>query len=290
MIEIENFLDTQNELGEGPLWQPLEQALYWVNVAQNNYAVYRWYAATGGIEKFDFDLPVTALGMRDSGGFVAATKRGFAFWSPADNALDFIGDPEADRPDTRFNDGAVDGQGRFWAGTMMPDRETSSLYVLDAEGQVHQMDTGMIVSNGLGWSPDQKTMYFTDSFRHTIYAYDFDPVSGAIKNRRPFVFDPDDAGVPDGLAVDSEGFVWSVRCGGWKITRYGPAGNVERQIRLPVQCPTSGAFGGKNLDELYITTSRSLVRDGTLGDQPLAGNILRLRPGIRGMAEPLFKG
>lgn len=290
MTDVEHFLPAQNELGEGPLWHPDEQALYWVNIAPGVNAVLCWRAASGQIERFDFDLPVTALGIRTAGGLVVATRDGFAFWQPPGNSLDFIADPEADILDARFNDGAVDPQGRFWAGTMMPQRETSSLYRLDPAGAVARMDTGMIVSNGIGWSPDRRTMYFTDSFQQTIFAYDFDSVTGEIGNRRPFVHTPDKAGVPDGLTVDSEGFVWSARCRGGKIVRYDPNGRVAREVGLPVSCPTSCAFGGPNLDELFITSSWLLVNESARAAEPLAGDIFRLRPGVVGMEEFCFPG
>ena len=269
---------------------PAQQTLYWLNIAPQANAILRWHSGSGKIDRFDFELPVTALGLRRAGGFVVATRDGFAFWQPPGNTLHFIADPEADIPDARFNDGAVDPQGRCWAGTMMPQRRTSSLYRLDADQSVHQMDTGMMVSNGIGWSPDGKTMYFTDSFRQTIFAYDFDPAGGSIDNRRSFVHTPTEPGVPDGLTVDSEGFVWSARCRGWKVVRYDPQGRVEREINLPVECPTSCAFGGPNLAELYITSSWLLVAPENRENQPLAGDIFRLRLNITGLAEPCFGG
>jgi sugar lactone lactonase YvrE len=133
-------------------------------------------------------------------------------------------------------------------------------------------------------------MYYTDTPKKVIYAYDFDPASGAIENRRNFVYTPDEPGAPDGLAVDSEGFVWSARWDGWKITRYDPAGRVEREIRLPVQRPTSCAFGGAGLDELYITSASTGLSEQEKAAQPLAGDIFRLRTEVKGLPEPKFLG
>ena len=129
--------------------------------------------------------------------------------------MTFIADPESGKEGARFNDGATDRQGRFWAGTMC-DNPTSSLYRLDPGGAVHKMERGLTISNGIGWSPDNRTMYLTNSPKGVIYAYDFDPASGSISNRRHFVYTPDDPTQPDGLTVDAEGFVWSARWGGWK--------------------------------------------------------------------------
>jgi sugar lactone lactonase YvrE len=152
------------------------------------------------------------------------------------------------------------------------------------------METGVHISNGIGWSPDGETMYYTDSPRQVIYAYDFEPGSGAISNRRVFVRTPESEGVPDGLAVDSEGCVWSARWDGWRVTRYDPEGQVEREIRLPVARPTSCAFGGENLDELFVTSAWIDVDEQARREQPHAGDLFRIRTGVRGQAEPLFLG
>ena len=287
MDEVERVLKIGNRLGEGPLWSVDEGALYWVDIEGNR--LYRFRPADGTLESFDTGLPVGALGLRASGGLVVATKNGFAFWDPHTLSLTFIADPEADKPEARFNDGAVDRRGRFWAGTLAPGA-TSSLYRLDPDLTVHTMETGITASNGIGWSPDNRTMYFTDTRRKTIYAYDFDVATGHISNRRSVVFTPDEEGVPDGLAVDSEGFIWSARWGGWKVSCYDPSGKLEREVRLPVQYPTSCAFGGDRLDELYVTSARTRVSEEQIREQPFAGDLFRLGMGIRGLPEPKFAG
>lgn len=287
MSEVEHVLAVQNRLGEGPRWNGEEQALYWVDI--ENDAFHRFDPATGEHERCVVGLPVGALGFRAAGGLVLATRDGFAVWEPQTQALRFLADPEAGRPESRFNDGAVDCRGRFWAGTMSAG-PTSSLYRLDPDGRVHQMEKGLTISNGIGWSPDNRTMYLTDTPRNVIYAYDFDPATGAIANRRPFVSSPDEPGGPDGLAVDGEGGVWSARWGGWKVTRYDPAGVVEREIRLPVECPTSCAFGGAGLDELYITSAWTGVDPAYRPAQPWAGDLFRVRVGIQGLPEHQYAG
>ncbi|MBN1994454.1 MAG: SMP-30/gluconolactonase/LRE family protein [Anaerolineae bacterium] len=287
MNKLEHVLAVRNELGEGPLWHPEEQALYWVDIPRHNF--HRLIPATGRHEVIAVGLPIGVLAFRAAGGLVMATRDGFALWDFNKQVLEFITDPEADRPQARFNDGAVDRQGRFWAGTMS-EGFTNSLYRLDPDGSVHKMETGIGVSNGLGWSPDDKTMYFTDSPARAIYAYDFDSATGNIKNRRIFVQVPEDEGLPDGLAVDRDGFIWSAHWDGWKITRYSPAGQVERVIQMPVQRPTSCAFGGPNLDELYITSARPDLAEAELKNQPLAGDIFRLKVEVPGLSEAKFLG
>jgi sugar lactone lactonase YvrE len=152
------------------------------------------------------------------------------------------------------------------------------------------METGLTISNGIGWSPDNKTMYFTDSMPRTIYAYDFDPITGAIENRRSFIHTPDEPGVPDGLTVDSEGFIWSARWDGWKITRYDPDGKLEREIEVSAQRPTSCTFGGPDLDELYVTSASVGMDWMDRVKQPAAGNLFRIRVDVKGLPEPKFAG
>jgi sugar lactone lactonase YvrE len=278
-------------LGEGPVWIPDQQALYWVDIS--NQLIYRFYPATGEHQAFEVGAQVTVLMPRAAGGFVVGTDKGFAFWDPQIQDLDFIGNPEADRPHIRFNDGAVDARGRFWAGTMNdedPDAPDGCLYRLDPDGSVHKMETGMTVSNGTAWSPDYKTMYFTDTFRRVILAFDYDLETGKISNRRPFVNVPEEEGFPDGHTVDSEGCLWSTHWEGWKVTRYDATGKVDREIQLPAPNVTKCAFGGENLDELYITTAWSGMSVEDRAKHPMAGDLFRVDVGIKGMAQPKFTG
>ena len=293
MNQVKHVLTVQNKLGEGPVWSAEEQALYWVDIENNSF--YRYYPTTSKYESFDVGVPIGVLALRSAGGLVMATKNGFAFWDPQTQGLHFLANLEADKPHTRFNDGAVDCGGRFWAGTMcgLPEicnDPEGSLYRLDPDGSISTMETRIFIANGIGWSPDNKIMYFTDTPRHVIYAYDFDAATGAIANRRPFISTPDEIGAPDGLKVDSEGCIWSARWGGWKITRYDPTGKVEREIQLPVQCPTSCAFGGADLDELYITSAWTALSDEQKKNQPFAGDLFRVKTNIKGLESPKFAG
>jgi sugar lactone lactonase YvrE len=290
MSNVERVQTVINQLGEGPLWVPEEGALYWVDIDQRQ--ILRFYPATDTLETFDQETRVTALAMRASGGFVTATDKGLAFWDTQTRQLSFLTDPEADKPSTRLNDGAVDRQGRFWAGSMnevdfTPD---GALYRLDPDGSLRTMEVGITVSNGIGWSPDNRTMYFTDSMRQVILAYDFDPATGQISNRRPFVQVTEEGVVPDGLTVDSEGFVWSAQWGGWNVVRYDPDGRIDCVIEVPAQQASCPAFGGENLDELYITSAWSGLSEAERKKQPLAGALFRVKVGVKGIPEPKFAG
>ena len=290
-MEAEHLLGVGNELGEGPLWDHRSQLLYWLDI--QNALIYRYEPVTGNHKTFGVPTRVTVLGLREKGGFVAGTAEGLGYWDPVTGALDLFADPEAGRPHIRFNDGAVDPLGNFWAGTMNendPMAPDGALYRLDAKGSVREVAEGFTVSNGIGWSPDRKTMYFTDTFRCVIMAFDYDRSTGAIANRRTFIRVPEGEGSPDGLTVDSQGFVWSAQWGGWQVVRYDPAGQVERRIRLPVANVTSCAFGGQALDQLYITSARAGLREAERKAQPLAGDLFLLRTEVQGQAENTFLG
>jgi len=220
-----------------------------------------------------------------------ALRDGFFFFDLETSEALSLGDPEASLPFTRFNDGKCDRKGRFWAGTMdegFPNKR-AALYRFNPDRTVSQMLSNIGISNGLGWSPDNKIFYYTDSADHAIYTYDFDYEEGAISNPRIFARTPD-AYVPDGLTVDREGFVWSANWDGWKVTRYTPGGMVDMEIPLPVQRPTSCTFGGEKMDQLFITSARIDLDAATLEEQPLAGNVFVIQTKSEGFAEPIFNG
>jgi sugar lactone lactonase YvrE len=287
MTAAEFFLKAGNRLGEGPLWQEQEQALYWVDIEGECF--HRYIPYIDQYETYQVGQPIGCLAFRASGGLVMAVRDGLGFWDWDTHQVTIITNPEAGREGTRFNDGRVDSQGRLWAGTLGED-QGSSLYRLDPDGSLHQMETGVMISNGLGWSPDDRIMYYTDSPRRVIYAYDFDAESGSIDNRRYFAQVPADDGVPDGLTVDSQGFVWSAHWDGWKITRYDPEGKIERAIPLPVQRPTSCAFGGPELNHLFITSAWSGLEAAGRREQPLAGDLFLLHTDFTGQVEHKFGG
>jgi L-arabinonolactonase len=287
----EHLLACQSCLGEGPLWHAAEAALYWVDIQGSQ--VHRLRPATLEHAAWDADISISALGLRAGGGFVVATKAGLGTWQPGQPHLNLAHQPERHLEYNRFNDGAVDPGGRFFAGTMYhgPDgeRETGGkLYRLDPDGSLHVAFDDVGVSNGLGWSPDLKTMYYTDSPRRVIYAFDYDVATGEIENCRHFVDVPDGGGFPDGLAVDGEGCVWSACWDGWRIARYDPEGKLEREVQMPVQRPTSCAFGGPNLDTLYITSAWVGLSERARAEQPLAGDLFVLQPGVKGRLPWVF--
>jgi len=288
-MEIEQVVKAVNVIGEGPRWNAAEQKLYWVDFIENQN-IHSWHPQTGQLQTYPTGVPVTALGFRRAGRLIIATGGSVGSFDPATLSLDAGVTLEAGES-MRFNDGAVDAAGRFWVGSMnsrTPEQPLGSLYRVDADGSHRVMDSGFTVSNGLGWSPDHRTFYFVDTFRRAVYAYDFSLGEGTIKNRRVFVETTADDGLPDGLTVDSQGHVYVAFWGGWKIHRYDPDGRLERTIRFPIANPTACTFGGRDLDELYVTSARLALTPAELAAQPLAGDLFRVRLGVRGQPEPLF--
>ena len=285
----ENVVKVGNVIGEGPRWNGSEQRLYWVDFIDNQN-IHSWQPAKQELKTYRTPAPVTALGFKRSGDLIVATGGQIATYNLATESLNAFTLVD-DRPGMRLNDGAVDAQGRFWVGSMHStkhDEPHGSLYRFDPDGTLHTMDTGITVSNGLGWSPDGKTFYFIDTFRRVIYAYDYSAAAGTISNRRDFVRTLEADGYPDGLAVDAEGHVLVAFWGGWKVVRYDPDGKAEREIRFPVANPTACAFGGQELDELYVTSARLALPADQLVAQPMAGDLFRVRLNVQGQREPYF--
>jgi len=274
------------DLGESPLWSTVESALYWIDIAGRR--LHR--LADGDPEPRSWDLPAKpgCLASRASGGLIVALATGVHAFDPETGVLTLLVDPEPDQPGNRLNDGAADLASRLWVGSM-DDAEKSpdagSLYRIDPDGTCTTMLTGLGISNGIGWSPDGATMYHTDTTTRTISAYDFDAATGTISAGRTFATDEDC--YPDGLTVDADGYVWSAKWDGWRIVRYAPDGAIDRVLPMPVQRPSCVAFGGPDLDRLYITSARVHLSEHALAAGPLAGTVLVLDgTGVTGQAEP----
>ena len=275
-------------LGEGPVWDARIDRLIWVDLLAGRLHL---TAHDGTTDTIQLPSPVGCVVPRGSGGWAVALADGF--WAVAeDGSVVRLADVQSDRPDLRFNDGKCDPQGRFWAGTMALDHRAGAgaLYRLDPDLTVHRMVDAVSISNGLDWSPDGRTMYYVDTPTQRIDRFAFDPATGAIADRHPFVTIPAADGSPDGLTVDAEGAVWVALWDGWMVRRYLPDGTIEREIRLPVSEVTCPVFGGPDLDELYITTAWELLTEAQHAAEPLAGGLFRTRPGVRGRPASAFAG
>ncbi len=277
-------------LGEGPLWDSSKGVLYWVDIKRP--AVFRFSPLSGQTGHWPMPRPIGCVALAQSNRLIFADADGFGFLNLASGDIKRIADPESDCSGNRFNDGKVDRMGRFWAGTMddLCLHATGSLYRLDPDGSVHRMVTDLTCSNGLGWSPDNSVMYFTDSMTRTIYACDFNLESGAVASRRVFARLKEDDGFPDGLAVDSAGFVWSAIWDGWRVIRFAPDGSIDREVRMPVQRPSSCVFGGADVKTLYITSACVELSWRALEAGPLAGSLFAIDVDVPGQVESNFNG
>jgi sugar lactone lactonase YvrE len=288
--EVDTVLAAAAHLGEGPVWDRTEDALVWVDILAG--LVHRYRPATGRDTVVSVGQPVGAAVPRASGGLALAVRDGFGVLDPR-GGFALVARVEAEVLSNRMNDGKCDAAGRFWAGTMDEVHSrpgAGALYRLDPSLEVGCMVDGVTISNGLDWSPDGTTMYYIDTPTQGVDAFDFDPDAGALSNRRRIIdIDPED-GAPDGMAVDAEGCLWVALWDGWSLRRYAPGGSLDRSVPMPAGRITSCAFGGPDLDDLYVTSARRGLTRAQLKEQPLAGSLFHLRPGVQGLPAHAFSG
>jgi len=276
-------------LGEGPVWVERETALYWVDIKAP--LIWRLDYETWHFEHWTPPLRIGSIGPRRDGGFVAGTEQGFAVIDLAANRYEIIANPEIDRPRNRFNDGKLDRAGRFWAGTMDDDEQEASgaLYRLDPDLRWERIDDGYGVTNGPAFSPDGRFMYHSDSAARTIYRFELDE-AGRATGKLPFARFGEEEGYPDGMTVDADGCLWVALWDGWCLRRLDPNGARIGLLPLPVQRPTSCAFGGPDLDRLFITSATVGLTQKYLAMQPFAGGLFVALPGVRGVPGGCFAG
>lgn len=288
--EAEVVVSEVGALYEGPCWDDRTERLLWVDILAG--VVHSMNPRTQESSSHDLGMPVGVVVPRESGGWVAAVERGFAFLDEDWKLAGPIIDAPAQGAGTRFNDGGCDPAGRFWAGTLSYDQTpgAGALYRLAGDGQVVRVLDQVTISNGIDWSPDGHLMYYVDSGRGTVDCMDFDPVSGLPSGRRTLVSIPSVEGVPDGLTVDTEGFLWVAVWGGWCIRRYAASGALDRVVQLPVSQVSSLCFGGPGHRDLFITSAFDGLSPEERAQQPLAGAVFRHRPGISGLPVRRFVG
>jgi sugar lactone lactonase YvrE len=294
---------SQCYLAEGPVWDPVARMLRWVDI--NPGHVHGFDPVTGARTRFApagadgpavpraDAVPVGAIGLTITGGLVLALVDGFALGPAQPGAeggypLTRVDGFRVDASAIRFNDGKPSPWGDFWAGTM-PWREggpACALYRLAPDGQVTELFGGVGLSNGLDWSDDRRTFYYADSRSGGVDTFATDPATGELGERRRFI--TVDGGIPDGLALDADGCLWLAVFGTGEVRRYTPSGDLDTVIRLPVDQPTSVAFGGDDLATLYITTAREDLSPAQVAAQPHSGDIFASTPGTHGRPPNLF--
>ncbi|MGF6200217.1 SMP-30/gluconolactonase/LRE family protein [Pseudomonas laurylsulfatiphila] len=294
-MQDELIVDARNAVGESPVWVPEESALYWVDIPAGG--LQRWRADTGQVDTWKTPEMLACIARHADGGWVAGMESGFFRLHPRnDGSLDSepLAHVDHARADMRLNDGRCDRQGRFWAGSMVLNMGANAAngrlyrYSAGQRGPLDSRLSGFIVPNGLGFSPDGRTMYLSDSHPQIqqIWAFDYDIETGTPSNRRVFVDMNRHEGRPDGAAVDADGCYWICANDAGLIHRFTPDGRLDRSLAVPVKKPTMCAFGGPRLDTLFVTS----IRPGDDQDpQSLAGGVFALDPGVKGLPEPRFQ-
>ena len=288
-MQTELLFDTKSRLGEGPIWDARTQTLYWLDILDK-----RIYS--GGEILIQLDTLIGCMAPRKGGGLIVATGNlgglGFVSLDLDSLRLTPLTTLTNEPSNNRFNDGKCDPRGRFLAGTMdMEEKDPyGSLYSFDGKS-VTRLLSNVTISNGLTWSPDYKTFYFIDTSTHEVQAFDYDLESGAIANPRTAIRIPDSFGWPDGMTSDMQGNLWIAMWGGAQITKWNPnTGQLLEQIPVPAMNASSCLFGGKNMDELYITSARKGLDEATLAQYPLTGGLFRIQTDVEGMPTFEFAG
>ncbi len=279
-------------LGEGTLWSQRHQALYWVDILGRR--LHRYHPATQARDSWTFEEEISAVAERASAPELLITlRRGFAFFNTDTGKLQPLHQPEPERTDNRFNDGKCDPQGRFWGGTMdfACTAPTGALYRLDAHLQCSRQDDGYAVTNGPTWSLDGRTLYFNDTVQSRIYAFDMDPATGALSNKRPWLRFAKGDGFPDGMTTDAAGRLWIAHWGASCVSCHDPDSGAElARVTLPTSHITNCAFGGPDLKTLFISSASSGLSAEQLSSQPLAGGLFCVEVDSPGLPAAAFAG
>jgi len=276
---VDVVLEAEAQLGEGPVWDSRAAVLRWVDILPG--LVHRFDPESGEDTSFEVGEPVGTVAVRRSGGLVLATESGIYTCSDDGSSSTRLHEVATDPRGGRFNDGKADRWGRFWAGTMLEGTDAAgAFYRLDPDGSLHTVLTDVSVSNGMGWSPDGRTMYYVDTPTGGVDAFDHDPDTGDVTNRRRLI--DVERGWPDGLSVDAEGGLWVALWDGWAVRHYAPDGRLIDTVELPAQRVTSCAFGGPDLSTLYLTSARTGLAEDVLERQPHAGSLFAVDAEVSG--------
>ncbi|WP_226669833.1 SMP-30/gluconolactonase/LRE family protein [Metabacillus litoralis] len=290
-MTIELVIDSKSTLGEGPSWDEKEKVLYWVDILQKKF--YQYNPISKENKEVVVEQLVGAIAPKKDGGIILALQNGLYSYDFQQNMLKEIHNPEAHLPDNRFNDGKCDPAGRFWVGTMDIDAKkgAGSLYLLDQKYRISKKLENLTISNGITWSPDNRFMYFIDTPTRQVVRYDYDLLSGEIKDPKVVITLKEGTGDPDGMTIDQDGMLWVAQWGGYGISRWDP--NQGKQIdfiNVPAANVTSCSFGGEKLNDLYITTARIGTSEEDLEKYPHAGGLFKLKTNINGGATYQFNG
>lgn len=288
--DAQAVLECGNHHGEGVLWNPADQSVWWTDIEGRK--LWAFAPATQQARSYDMQERVCCFAPRAAGGLVLGFASGFALWTPGSQQYQRLAAFEPEQEGTRLNDGRTDRQGRFVAGGMNEDngQPSSSVWRLNADLGAEMLFGGVSCANSICFSPDGQTLYFADSPRAEIEAFQYPASADKPFGRRTIARIAAGQGVPDGSCVDAEGYIWNAVWEGSRVERRSPDGALDRVITLPVRKPTCCVFGGENLDTLYITTSRLMTTPQELANEPLAGSLLAVKPGVSGLLDTPFAG
>ena len=290
MSKVEIAYETKAELGEGPSWDSEQKVLYWTDIA--NSVVHVYHPIEGTNETIPIGQNVGAVVVDEHGDLIVATEYGLHRYIMKEKKLELIEDPEVGMSQNRFNDGKCDAKGRFFAGTMDKggSSPTGSLYCLNSDMKVEKKLSDLTISNGLAWNMANDTMYFIDTPTRKVFAFDYNLETGEMTNQRAVITFPEELGNPDGMTIDTEDKLWIAGWGNGKLSRWDPVkGELLAVFEVPAKQVTSCAFGGDNLDTLYITTARIGLNEQELEQWPLSGSLFRLKTDVKGLAANRFK-
>lgn len=287
----EVFIQTNNQLGEGPVWDHSRNELLWVDIEKKLLQFYRLNSGERTVFAFESRIGA-AVPVENTNKYLLALQNGLALFNRDDQSLEYISDCESDLYSNRFNDGKCDPAGRFWIGSLdlQINVGKGSLYCLDLRFSVSRKLSGLTIPNGMAWTDDDKTMYFTDTASRCVKQFDFEYETGAISNGKTVITVPEKLGWPDGMCIDREGMLWIANWGASCITRWNPyKGEMVDRVTVPAINVSSVCFGGENLDLLFITSARTGLTADELEKYPLSGSVFTYIPDVSGLKSIHFR-
>lgn len=288
-VDIRCIYNKSCILGEGPIWHPHEKVLYWVDIIKPE--LHRLDINNNHHQSWIMPTDICCVAPNKNGGLIAALKNGIAILNPVSNKINYLATLSKELSEiSMFNDGHCDRQGRFWIGCkdLNESKPTGDIFLFTSQKKLMKKANNFIVANALIASLDSNYFYIADSPKRIIYRYDFDVNAGEIHNQKIFAKVSDDAGYPDGMTIDSQGYLWGCHFNGWRVTRYDPDGKIDRVIKMPIAAPTSCCLGGTDLKTLLITSAKRDVTESELRNQLQAGYVFAIDVDVPGVNEPCF--
>ncbi len=290
-LKAENMAPLGLECGEVPLWVPEEGLIYFVDTEART--LYTYDPETNAVRIIPVPYQLQCIARREKGGWIGTSVRGVVVWNSADGETEYIGNPVQGETGMLLNDGTVTPEGDFIFGVYDVENlyePNGSLYLVDSDLKISLLESGFAIPNGMAFSPDGTVLYLSEQFGRRVLRFDWDSKKKKVSNRQVFKEFSEEEGMPDGLIIDSDGYIWVAHWWGGKVSRFTTEGSTDMEIPLPVKTATCMVFAGKNLDQLFITTARKAVDEADLKRGPEGGDLFLSVPGCTGRLEKTFKG